>query len=415
MNINPANVFTNGDNIAISMSFAKFDKERRTVAGFATVDNADKHDDIVTMDASVAAFEKFRGNVREMHQPKAVGKIISFSPESVYDPETGNTYSGVYVEAKVSKGAQDTWEKVLDGTLSGFSIGGRVIDAEVGWSDTLQKNVQIIKQMELYELSLVDNPANPLANFVSIQKFTDTVDFSKSSSETVYACDDCHLAISSHESSKFCPQCSSGMKKIGWVERADAVSQAIKKIADDYYTSESDSEKGPLPETDDKFSEGEINMSEEHVEEPVAEESEVEQQEIVAENTAEESDEGEAVAGAEESESEFDSITARLSDLQATLEEIVNTFAESSKESVAVTKALEERIDGFQSKIEEISDKVEKSLGDISQTVETVEQKVEKVADSTASKKSGELGREPEIKKGLWSGHFLGVDSLDRE
>jgi hypothetical protein len=106
---------------------AKVDQERRIVSGFATLDNIDKQNDIVTSRSkyecvlrnSVATFVKCINH-------SAVGKVVSFKEDRYFDPETKKFYSGVYVSAYVSKGAQDTWEKVLDGTLTGFSIGGNI-------------------------------------------------------------------------------------------------------------------------------------------------------------------------------------------------------------------------------------------------------------------------------------------------
>ena len=417
MSIKKANWSRNGQEISISMPFEKTNKSKRTVSGFATVDNADTQNDIVTATASINAFEKFRGNVREMHQPKAVGKIISFAPETLYDENSGTYYSGIFVEARISKGAQDTWEKVIDGTLSGFSIGGKVVDSEVAWNEELQKTVQIVKEMELYELSLVDNPANPFANVVSIQKFSAPA----AVSEKVFSCSDCKIAISAISPDKTCPQCSQKMTNIGWIERASIINNEIKKIVDAHNTSGEASEINPLPETDEKNSEGEIIMGNEPIEEPVAEISEeqpsAETEEVPTDDVVV-SDEGEAVAGAEDSESDWDKITARLSDLQEKLEQIVATFNANEKtaqEAVSVSKALEEKIDGFQAKIVELEEKIEKSVSTISDSVSDVEAKIEKVADATATKKSGDLGSEPEIKMGLWDGHFLGIKSLGGE
>ena len=126
MNIEKLHWSTDGDRINFSVPFTKVNREKRTVSGFATLDNLDQTGDVVTAEASVKAFEGFRGNIREMHGPSAVGKMLSFRPESFYDPKTGDFYNGIYVDVYVSKGAQDTWEKVLDGTLSGFSIGGKI-------------------------------------------------------------------------------------------------------------------------------------------------------------------------------------------------------------------------------------------------------------------------------------------------
>ncbi len=106
---------TEGENVRLSMPFAKVDKERRIVSGFATLDNLDRQNDIVLTEASLKAFSKFRGNIREMHQPSAVGKMVSFKEDKYFDPDTKKFYSGVFVSAYVSKGAQNAWEKVLDG------------------------------------------------------------------------------------------------------------------------------------------------------------------------------------------------------------------------------------------------------------------------------------------------------------
>jgi hypothetical protein len=169
MTISKAQWNTEGDNVRLSMPFSKVDQERRIVSGFATLDNVDKQADIVTTDASLKAFAKFRGNIREMHQPISVGKMVSFKEEKYFDPESKKFYTGVYVSAYVSKGAQSTWEKVLDGTLSGFSIGGRMNKYDDMYDEKMEKTVRVIKDYDLTELSLVDNPANQFANIMSIE------------------------------------------------------------------------------------------------------------------------------------------------------------------------------------------------------------------------------------------------------
>ena len=170
MNIEKGLWSSNGDNLHLSVPFTKVNRENRTVSGFATLDNVDQTGDVVTAEASMKAFESFRGNLREMHQPMAVGKVVSFKPETYYDQTTKEFYNGVYVTSYISKGAQDTWEKVLDGTLSGFSIGGKITesDNEVNKADGTQ--VRFIKAYDLVELSIVDSPANQLCNILSIEK-----------------------------------------------------------------------------------------------------------------------------------------------------------------------------------------------------------------------------------------------------
>lgn len=185
MNIEKSYWSSNGENINLSVPFTKVDRERRTVSGFATLDNIDQTGDVVTAEASVKAFEKFRGNLREMHQPIAVGKIVSFKPEAFYDPISKSFYNGVYVDAYISKGSQDTWEKVLDGTLQGFSIGGKIIDADNEMNKATGKPVRFIKEYDLLELSIVDSPANELCNILSISKMNGQLVFKGIAAEVV--------------------------------------------------------------------------------------------------------------------------------------------------------------------------------------------------------------------------------------
>lgn len=151
------------ENFNLSFPIDMIKKEERIVSGIATADNIDKSGDIVEFEASLSAFKKWGGNIREMHSPIAVGKAISYEPIKI-TAEDGSNYNAIKVSAYISKGAQDTWEKVLDGTLKAFSIGGKVIEKIESTEKMFRgKPVNIIKQYMLGELSLVDNPANALA------------------------------------------------------------------------------------------------------------------------------------------------------------------------------------------------------------------------------------------------------------
>lgn len=130
----------------------RIDKKKREVIGTATAEVKDAYKTVIGFEASKEALAKWPGNIREMHDPKtAVGRALEVKP----DPKNKR----VIVRARISKGAEDTWQKVLDGTLTGFSIGGRngkwttrVIDGE---------ELPYLERYDAVELSLVDNPACP--------------------------------------------------------------------------------------------------------------------------------------------------------------------------------------------------------------------------------------------------------------
>ena len=218
-----------GNHLNFSTPISKIDVEKRMVHGFATLDNLDRQGDVVPLEASIKAFESFRGNIREMHQPISVGKVVSFKEEKYFDEDTNKFYNGIYVSAYVSKGAQDTWEKVLDGTLSAFSIGGEVHDAEDVYDEELGKKYQVIKEYSLSELSLVDNPANQFANVISIEKGQGTGYLMKATIENVFWCRKDDVIQMAYSQNKACPQCDKAMANIGFVESNDADKASVIK------------------------------------------------------------------------------------------------------------------------------------------------------------------------------------------
>lgn len=158
----------------LGVPLLKIDVKKREVSGFATLNNIDEAGDMLTEDASEEAFSNWFGNIREMHQKKAVGKAIDWKQDTYEDPETGEVYEGIWVKVKVSKGAEDTWQKVLDGTLSGFSVGGATLEKERALvkDGDVERAVWKITKYVLTELSLVDSPCNRLA-MISLIKSVD--------------------------------------------------------------------------------------------------------------------------------------------------------------------------------------------------------------------------------------------------
>jgi hypothetical protein len=230
VDLQKASLTTNGQQITLTMPISKVDVEKRIVSGFATLDNVDRQGDRITSEASRKAFESFRGNVRLMHQPIPAGKVVNFRTETFFDMETNKQYSGVYVDAYISKGADNIWEMVLDGTLTGFSVGGNVKDSEPVLDAESQKTVRIIKDYDLVELSLVDSPANQLANIFSIQKtdhgnVADGI-FNKSNIQNVFWCEADNLAYTGSDETHKCANCNCQLNTIGWVDEVDDSSTA---------------------------------------------------------------------------------------------------------------------------------------------------------------------------------------------
>lgn len=142
----------------IYMPIVRFDEANWTVTGQATVEDVDTYGTIFDYEASKRAFQNWSRNVREMHDSKkAVGKAI--------DVEFDDANKRILVTTKISRGAKDTWEKVLDGTLIGYSVGAQASQESWGEIERNGKKYPLLKDYSLVELSLVDNPATPNCYF----------------------------------------------------------------------------------------------------------------------------------------------------------------------------------------------------------------------------------------------------------
>ena len=140
----------------------RIDKEKWEVEGQATDDLTDSYKTFFEFDSSKRAFQAWRGNIREMHDStKAVGRAIKIE-------EDGDNHA-INMRVRVSKGAPDTWQKVLDGTLSGFSIGIPKDKYKVKMVERNGQSIPMYYDYELAEVSLVDNPGNPRCNIAVVR------------------------------------------------------------------------------------------------------------------------------------------------------------------------------------------------------------------------------------------------------
>ena len=421
---------SNGNAINLAVPFTKVNREKRTVSGFATLDNLDQTGDVVTQEASMKAFEGFRGNLREMHQPLAVGKVASFRPETFYDPITKEFYNGVYVDAYISKGAQDTWEKVLDGTLTGFSIGGKILESDNEVNKSTGASVRFIKDYALVELSIVDSPANELCNIFSIEKVNGQMIFKGIAAdvkmENIFYCADSDSVFMSTESEYLSPVTGKKTELIGWVESNDVnKGKEIEKILDSRR-----SRLQTLPETQNintAIAEGGNEVEKLNVTEatPVVEEAVVETTaEIIEEVAPVEQDSAEVVAevtSAEVLEKSAELTTQESPDFVKMLGDLKGFFSETlekaSEANAAQVSTIKETVEAFSKNVDlRISELAEKhtelssAVDSIKSIMDTVEKRVDAVEEDTAIKKSSDLGGSTgvTIKKSKWNGTFLG-------
>jgi hypothetical protein len=416
--MNKTTVDVNNNDIRYGVYFTKVDKKKRIVSGFATLDNVDAHGDLIPATASREAFARFRGNLREMHMPEAVGKIVSFEEKEFIDPDSGDIYNGVWVDAYVSKGAPNTWEKVLDGTLGGFSIGGKVKQKGRDVSPTGEE-VNVIKQYELLELSLVDNPANPLANVMSIRKMGDTMVVEEEADRLHIMYDAATKTVVLSEDPDL-----DGFEDIGWVVSTDVTDEKLRDAINKFESvlkSESADDEQPAESSNETLDSPEGGATVSKAEEVVEPVEEVETEEVTETEEVEEVAEVEEVEEADDTEEEtakaatVEEVPADEVDDADVLKRLSEEFSAVVKDALAGVKQEQATaLDEVNAKIDEFAKAVEDKISALSTRVDEVASDADK---ATAVKKSADVVEDEDIEKAAdesnpWRGAFIDVNSL---
>ena len=137
------------------------------ISGYASVfGNKDSYGDIVIKGAFNSFLNKIAGNGKvvpvfyghNMEDPKAnIGRVLDLSEDDYglkFDAQldlSGNTYGNI------------VYEQLKDGRLDSMSFGYRVLDY------SMEKDATELKELELFEISVVPIPANPAAKITGVK------------------------------------------------------------------------------------------------------------------------------------------------------------------------------------------------------------------------------------------------------
>lgn len=184
------------------------------VTGIASTEDVDSAGETVTAGAMRKALPSYlqSGTVREMHQPIAAGR-----PMSAFVDDDGRTHLTVKIVDPV------TIEKIKQGVLKGFSIGGKAL-AKVGKS---------ITELLLKDVSVVDVPCNSQCVF-NVIKFDAPGDKCSDAS-----CNNHHEAAV-----KKCGSCMSKSMTEQAIQKLDSLAATVATLAQ---TVETLSKAQPVP------------------------------------------------------------------------------------------------------------------------------------------------------------------------
>jgi len=143
--------------------------EDLVIQGYANTVDKDRHGDIVAVEAwTKGGLDNYLMNpiVLAYHDhSKPIGSVVDHYIDS----------KGLHVVAKISKAASEVYALIKDGVLKTFSIGFRVKDA-VYDSAT---DIFVIKDLELFEISVVSVPANQSSIFSVKKSFENEDEFDR--------------------------------------------------------------------------------------------------------------------------------------------------------------------------------------------------------------------------------------------
>lgn len=150
-----------------NIPITKVDEDKRLVYGLVTEEVVDQSGEILDYEGSKKYFQEWSdgiakatggaslGNLRLMHQPIIAGKLIELNFDDVLKQ--------ISCVARIV--SDDVWKLVLEGCLTGFSMGGKYIKR---WKDAVDKAVTRFIARPV-EVSVVDNPCVQTATFEYIK------------------------------------------------------------------------------------------------------------------------------------------------------------------------------------------------------------------------------------------------------
>jgi hypothetical protein len=298
------------------------------------------------------------------------------------------------------------------------------------WDDAydakLDKSVRIIKDYDLVELSLVDTPANQLANVLSIEK-VGGVEVLKGDSvnveiENVFWDDEGGLVLLSENDSEFSPSSGLPMKNIGFVEKADSEkTDMIKFLVDSakgINTSKITKEASPMTDeqketvaeaVEDIAVEAEVAPEADAVADAVEEAAEPAADEVVEETAPEAVEEkADSVEATEEAVLKSEDVVS------SAVAEIKDGITSAFSDLTLVVKSMNDEIAELKKSLDLVNAKIADAENDFNE----FGKRVDAVEADTAFRKSGDLGeivQDVQMEKSeqsLWGGRFLKTADL---
>jgi len=139
------------------------DSKDRIFTGYITAEVIDKQGEFIFVEEMIPILEKFmsiKPIMSEIHTNRICGEVLGFEKSEI------EGILAIKIKAKIFKSDNVTlydrvWKKIVDKEYKGLSIGGASKTREssvIGGRQTV-----LLKDLELYEIAICPDPANPFA------------------------------------------------------------------------------------------------------------------------------------------------------------------------------------------------------------------------------------------------------------
>ena len=156
--------------ISIKGDWSVVPNESRIIAGYASVIEIDKHNQLIpkqTLEEGIKTLldNPLYSNLMVTHNNIQIGRIL----ESYGNLTTHVDDNGLFIVAEIRDDldvANQVWEMILNGELNSFSIAGEILLDHQECDDN--KCYTVIDKLNIFEVSVCKNPVNTSSGFVVI-------------------------------------------------------------------------------------------------------------------------------------------------------------------------------------------------------------------------------------------------------
>ena len=337
------------------------------ISWYASTKDKDRWWDIVEPKAFQSALERYMTNPIVLLQHKADKPIWIVEEADIDD-------NWLFIKAKISQNTDWVIDLIKNWVLRAFSIWYSIKDYETDvreLADWTYDMTNIIKDLELYEISVVSVPMNPYALSKSIEDSLEVEETEEESEEVVEEAETVEEKVEENEEEKSVEDWSESEQSEEEVAEWTEV-QEEENSDENEAVEEHPNEEVETKEMNEEENEKVVEAVDEEVQAEATTESNEEETDSDDESVNSEADENSEISDEESVEEDSENAV----ETQANDEEVVETHDEEIVETKSIDTESHKDFD-FESKFAQLSKSFDEKLAEKDEKIKSLESKVE--------------------------------------